>query len=282
MLLIFEWNNQKMISMARLIVQDLINAIENAAEELLAAGGSDGMVSKADIRKKLGEQQGVQRAILEAFYDFLKEEDQPYMRITRAVIEKGTAFVKEKLIPQFEITPGGLSEAEVKAMSKLGAAALALGSHLKQAAQDQHTRSAQEIFKEIAQHTQDLYFDYQGSESAQPIEAVLIPAGISELTKETFADAMNLNQNDPLEFIQRFIPAEPFFPVFIDQHASSAALARKATAIVELMRNNLRQHSIFILGKDYDPTVPPQHPVYIVGLAEDGKLVGFKSQVIWT
>ncbi len=282
MLLIFEWNNQKMISMARLIVQDLINTIEQTAEALLAAGGSDGMVSKADIRKKLDQQQGVQRGILEAFYDFLKNEDQPYMRVTRAVIEEGTAFVKEKLIPQFEITSGGLSEEEIKSMSELGSAVPVLGSHLKQAAQGENTRSAQEVFEKIAQNTQDLYFDYQGSESAQPIEAVLIPARISELTKETFAKTLNLNQNDPLEYIERFIPAEPFFPVFIEQHASSAVLAGKATAIVEFMRNNLRQHSIFVLGKDYDPIVPPQHPVYILGLAEDGKLVGFKSQVIWT
>lgn len=267
--------------MSRLIVQDLIYAIEKAAEALLAAAGADGMVSKADIMKKLDELQGVQRGILEAFYDFLKDEDQPYMRVTRAVIDDGIAFVKEKLIPQFEIMPGGLSEEEVKAMNALNPEAPVLGSRLKQAARGESYLSAQEIFEQIAKNTADLFFDYQGSEASEPIEAVLIPASIKNLTRETFAEALNLNQNDPLEFIQRFVSAEPFFTVFISQHYQFE-LSDKATAIADLMRNNLRQHSIFILGRDYDPTVPPQHPAYIVGVADDGNLVGFKSQVIWT
>lgn len=267
--------------MARLIVQDLIYAIEKAAKELLAAAGSDGMISKDDIRRKLDEQQGVQRGILEAFYDFLRDEDQPRMRVTRTVIEEGIAFVKEKLIPQFELMPGGLSEEETKAMNALHVDAPVLGSRLKQAAFGENYLSAQKIFEQIARESQDLFFDYQGSESAQPIEAVLIPASLTQLTKETFATVMNLNQDDPLELIDRFVSAEPFFPIFIEQH-TSPELASKATTIADLMRNNLRQNSIFILGKDYDPNVPPQHPVYVVGLADDGNLVGFKSQVIWT
>lgn len=267
--------------MARLTVQDLIHAIEKAAEDLLAAAGDDGMVSKEDIRKKLQEQQGVQRGLLEAFYDFLRDEDQAYMRVTRAVVKDGLAFVKEKIIPEFEIAPGGLSEAETNAMLTFGEEEALLGSRLKQAAQGESYLSSKDIFEQIKQNTSELFFDYQGSEGSEPIEAILIPAKVLNLTEETFAEALNLDQSNPLEFIERFVSAEPFFPVFISQHYQFE-LADKATAIADLMRNNLRQNSIFVIGKDYDRNVPPQHPAYIIGVADDGNLVGFKSQVIWT
>ncbi|MDX1943409.1 MAG: hypothetical protein SFU99_22780 [Saprospiraceae bacterium] len=266
--------------MARLTVQDLINAIEKTAEDLLAAAGADGMVSKEDIGKKLQEQQGVQRGLLDAFYDFLREDDQPRMRVTRAVIDDGLAFVKEQLIPKFEIMPGGLSEEESNALSALKAEALILGGRLKQVARGESYLSSKQVFEQIAENAPKLFFDYLGSEGSQAIEAILIPANIINLTKETFAKSLHLNQHSPANYIERFVSAEPFFPIFISQHYPFE-LGEQATAIVNLMRNNLRQNSIFVTGKD-DGNTPPQHPAYIIGIADDGNLVGFKSQVIWT
>ena len=46
------------------------------------------------------------------------------------------------------------------------------------------------------------------------------------------------------------------------------------------MTRYLRDLIVVIFGEDGNS--PPQHPVYWVGLAEDGSIVGLKSVVIWT
>lgn len=267
--------------MARLTVQHLYTTIEQAAQELLTAAGSDGMVSKDDITKKLTASSGIQRSLLQAFYDFLRDENAPYQRVTKEVITEGVAFVKEKIIAQFEIVNGGLSEDEVRNIGALGDEVLALGASLKGAARGDAYLSPEEIFEQIAMNTDQLFFDYLGSEASESIEPLLIPANVKNLTPEAFSQALNLDPKDPAQVVERFVSAKPFFMIFVPQHRDFG-LDDRAFNIVNLMEEHLRQHTIIILGRDNDPQVGSQHPAYIVGVADDGSLVGFKSQVIWT
>ena len=98
--------------MTRLTVQDMRRAIEEAAEDLITAAGPDGMVSREDIQQKLAKRAGAYRDLLEAFYNLLRDESQPYQRVTRRVIQEGVAFVREQIIGQMEVTPGALTAAE--------------------------------------------------------------------------------------------------------------------------------------------------------------------------
>ncbi len=267
--------------MARLTIQNLINSMEEAAENLLNAAGDDGVVSKNDIREKLATQREPFRTLLEAFYDFLRDENQPHMRVTRAVINDGIQHVKDKIIPLFEITPAGLSDEEQRAMLELGAETLALGTALKRAGRGNTYLPSKIIFQQIAENTQELFFDYIGSEGSKPIEAVLIDANVKQLTPESFSEALQLKPNDPAQVVERFVSAEPFFTTFICQHYNFE-LDHKATIIANLMRENLTQNTVVVLGRDNDPNVGPLHPAYVVGVADNGDLVGFRSQVVWT
>ncbi len=267
----------------RLTIQDLYQIIDEAASDLLAAAGPDGMVSKDDIEKLLTDATSdIRRELLAAFYHFLRDEEEPYQRVTRKAIAAGVAFVKEKIIAHFEVMPGGLSEMEVRALIEQGGEeALALGASLKGAARGDAYLAAKEVFEQIAANTDQLFFDYLGSEASEPIEAVHIPADVKNLTPESFSKALNLNPDDPKQVVERFVSAKAFFMIFVPQHRDFG-LDDRAFQIVQLMEEHLRQHTIVILGKDYAPDVPPQHPAYVVGVADDGSLVGFKSQVIWT
>ena len=138
-----------------------------------------------------------------------------------------------------------------------------------------------ELFNQIKTLSTDLFFDDLGSESSEAIEAVHIPANIIDLTPESFAQALQLNADNPQDFITRFLPAERILTRFSNQFYR-ADLNEKALQMVQLMQVNLQQHTLIVLGKDYDENVGAEHPVYVVGVADDGSLVGFKSKVIWT
>lgn len=265
--------------MPRLTVQDLYNTLRQAAEDFRAAAGSDGQLSRQDFNRIIEDKEGNERALLEAFYQFLREEDRSNMRITRAVLDKSVQFIQEKIITQYELAPGGLSQTETKALQALGEDTLPLGFQLKRAAFGATYISPMEIFEQIKTYTPELFFDDIGSEGSEAIEAVHIAANITDLTPESFAKALKLNLGDPNEAIARFVPAEAHFTKFISQHYSFD-LDAKALAIVNIMQENLRQNSVIVLGEDNE--APPAHPVYVVGVADDGSLVGFKSQVIWT
>ncbi|MFN7117741.1 MAG: nuclease A inhibitor family protein [Saprospiraceae bacterium] len=267
--------------MPRLTVQDLLNTLHQAAQEMRAAAGSDGQLSRQDFNRIIEDKTGNERTLLEAFYRFLREEDQRNMRITRDLLARGEKFIQEKIITQFELAPGGLSLQETNAIKALGEDPLALAFQLKRAASGMEYKSPVELFTQIQELTPDLFFDDLGSEGSQPLEAVHIAANVVELTPDSFAKALKLNAEDPKDAVARFVPAEEHFIKFIAQHYSFE-LDAKATTLVHLMKDHLRQNTVIVLGEDYHEDVPPQHPVYVVGVADDGSLIGFKSLVIWT
>lgn len=106
--------------MPRLTVQDLFTTIQKAGEDLRAAAGADGQLSRQDFNRILEDKQGNERALLEALYRFLREEDRNNMRITRAVLDNGLKFIQEKIIGQYELAPSGLSTEEANAIKALG------------------------------------------------------------------------------------------------------------------------------------------------------------------
>ncbi|HMN90562.1 MAG TPA: hypothetical protein PKD70_00450 [Saprospiraceae bacterium] len=268
--------------MIRLTVQQLINSIEEVAKDLIAAAGADGMVSRNDIQQLLAQQQQPRRALIEAFYNFLREEDQQYQRVTRRTIQDGLAVVRNQIIGQLEVSPAGLSVAEQQTiLQSAGDEALALAVALKQAGRGDTYLTPEAILQTIADNTEALFFDYIGSEGSQPIEAIRIPAAILELTPESFAQALALDPNDPAQVVERFVPATDFFEQFACQH-QPFELDKKASAITNVMLQNLTQLTIIVLGRDNDLDVGPLHPAYIVGVAVDGSLIGFRSEVVWT
>jgi hypothetical protein len=269
--------------MLRAKVANLITAIEQAADHLKKAAGSDGILSRREYRRKLAELSGTQQALVDQFYRFICDrEPSSQQRITNRDIQKGISDVKEKVINQFEIDCSELSNAEIDGLSEMGMTALTLAIQLKQSAQEGTSDlSGKEVADLIQPNVQNLFFDYLASEGSNPIEAISFSAQVSELTEASFAKALNLDPNNPAHVIERFVSADPFFPTFIEQHRVFEQ-EKHAVAIVSIMKTHLRQPAIVILGQDNDREVGPEHPAYIVGIAADGSLAGFQSVVIWT
>ena len=268
--------------MSRITLQNLWNTLEDTRATLLDAGGKDGMVSRKDFRALIDRQDSeAHKSFLQFFYTFVRQlEDRPNMRVTAEVIERAITFIEEQIIPNFEIAEQ-FSNQTNQTIAQIHDAAYPMAQNLIRITKENKKLTTFEVAEEISLFTESLFFDDFGSESSEPIEAFYLEANIVELTPESFAKALELDPNNPSDKIERFADAQEPLMNFVDQHFHFG-LADKAQAIVDLMGNFLTQKKVIILGEDYNPDVPPEHPVFVIGVGKDGNIAGFKSSVIWT
>ena len=269
--------------MTRISFQNVLDILEETKQQLIEAGGKDKQISNEDFRKLIeAEPDRQKRAFLRIFNTFLRiiGGDRPRMRLTHQVLEDGLSYIKNELLPHFEIADTFTTLTNQK-LAQLKPAAFPFAMELLRTTREQAKLSTAEVAELIGNNVVDLFFDDFGSEASEPIQPFFQEASLEALTAETFRKALNLKEGDPKEAIARFEPADEPLRVFVEQHAPFG-LQQKAAFIVELMQQNLTDLSVIILGEDYNADVPPNHPVYVVGIGKDGDLAGFRSEVIWT
>ncbi len=261
---------------------DLEKALTKTRETLFAATNGDGIVSRADLKNLLQQTEDpAQKQFIEFFYTFLlKLEDRPRMRVTESVIDRGIAFIKEQLIPKFEIREDFSTPASQE-IAQTHKAALPMAMELLRYASSQKGLSPREVSDRIGQLTQGLFFDDYGSEAGIPIESFFLKYPNTDLTQESFIQALGLDPNTPKGKVARFESADRALQTFIEQHVY-LGVSEKARTVVELMQTNLKDHTIIIVGEDNHPDLESNHPVYVVGIGKNGNLAGFSSVVIWT
>jgi hypothetical protein len=263
-------------------IQLIDAALQEAAKHLMRAAGQDEKLTTREFRQKLNSLSGEMRDLTEALYLFVVEIDkQGVNNITEKDIESAVLRIKSDIFPKYVVSEHVMSETDQNKVQEMAPkTGVNLALQLYQTARAAQVIPAAQVFVQIQGLTKDLFFDYLGSEASMPIEAVHIPSNLTVLSETTFAQVLGLDQSKPNEVIARYREAQTFFPIFVRQHLDFG-LDTQAQAIVDLMVNNLRQHIIVVQGED-NSSVGAEHPVYVVGLAGDGSLVGFKSTVIWT
>lgn len=268
--------------MANLALQDVHAALERAANIIREAAGKDGIVSKKDIRNKLKELRGAERALVDVFYRFIDHRDaQKGSRILENDIQEALTYAKEKIIDKYDLNKDGLSDDEIAGMSATGQLAVQLARQLKRTGDGAAFKTSRELFDRIAEFTPGLIFDDLGSEGSQEVTPFIQEANVGLFTERAFAYFLKLDQNDPKEMVERFMPAdEELLQRFIDVNFF-VDKTREAQQLVELLAKNLVSLSVAIVGED-SSEVDPAHPVYIVGIGNDGFIVGIQSFVIWT
>lgn len=263
-------------------LQQLEASLQDAAKHLMRAAGQDERLSPREFRQKMSSLSGEKRDLAEALYHFIVDIDkQGANHITENDIEAGVKRVISEIFPHYAVSEQVMSGTSQKAVGQIAPkTALHLAFQLYQTALSGTVLDAAQVFAYVKSYQDGLFFDYLGSESSEAIEAIHIPCNISNLTAESFAEALGLDQNNPEEVVERFREANSFFPIFVHQHWN-ADLGEQAQALVDVLTQNLRQHAMAVVGAD-NRTVDSRHPVYVVGLASDGSLLGFKSYVVWT
>lgn len=266
--------------MARLSKASVHAALDRAADNILKAGGPDGIVSRRDMRQALSQYTGVEKQLISIFYRFMDHRDAAKgARITKKDVDEAVAYAKEHMIDAYDLNQNGLSKDEIAKMSLTGRLAVAFARLLKRSSLKEDDMSSEALAKLLGGLAEGLFFDDFGSEASESLTPVFFDTQAQTLTPETFAQAANLDLTDPAQAIARFIPAGDFFERFVDTQFESNQ--RQANDLVEVMRANLSDIHVIIVGLDQDG-VDPAHPAYWVGLTYNGDIVGLQSLVIWT
>ena len=271
--------------MPRISKSDVYAALDRAAEHMLSAAEGDMTITRRGIRSKLRTLSGVEKALVDIFYRFMDHRT-PNTEgiITSADIEGAIRYAKEKMIDKYDLNRIGLSKKEIEEMSTTGKLAVALARQLKRASATWPTLEPEALAKYLGEISEGLFFTSYANEGDSTYKAFYRKAELIELTAEAFAQVMNLDQNNPEEIVWIINDADDFFQEeahMFDIEGFYNEDFVQHRDLAEVMQGRLHDIKVIVIGEDsFD--VNPQHPVYIVGIAEDGSLVGLETHTIWT
>ncbi|MEL7428343.1 MAG: hypothetical protein AAFN81_35600, partial [Bacteroidota bacterium] len=255
--------------MALITIQDLENTLQQTRTTLLAAANGDGMVSRADLRQLLEDTEDpMQSRFLEFFYQFLiRLEDRPRMRVTEDVIDRGIVFIREQLIPKFEIKTSFTTRTNQE-IAQVHASALPMAMELIRITADNVLLSPLQVSEQITPLAEGLVFDDYGSEAGIAITPFFLEHPAEPLTPSSFPVALGLEPQNPRGTVSRFDNAERVLLTFVELHMHSG-LAEQARTLVEIMQTNLSDIKVIVMGQDNHPDLESNHPVYVIGQGQD-------------
>lgn len=267
--------------MALITINDLEQTLETTCTTLLLAADGDGIVSRNDFQQLLEQtEDAMEKAFLEHFYTFLIQlENRSNVRVTQEVIDKGIAFIKGEIMPNFEVKLQFTQKTNQR-IADINTLAFPMTEELLKITNYRQTLSPKEVSEAIGAYSDGLFFDDLGSEAAIPIAPFFLEHSSSDLSPNSFVEALGLHPEEPKGIVSRFESADFILQRFIDKH--DEALQSKARAVVELMEENLSQLTVIVLGEEFTPVYESNHPVYVVGIGQNENLAGFDSRVIWT
>jgi len=121
--------------MTRISKQSVHAALEKAAKNITDSAGSDGRISRADMKAKLGELSGTEKKLTDIFFRFMDHRDfKAGAQLTKSDVDRAVAYAKEKMVDKYDLNDNGLSKGEIAKMSLTGKLAVDLAKQLKGAA----------------------------------------------------------------------------------------------------------------------------------------------------
>ena len=131
--------------MARIAKADVNRALETAAKTLLTIGGSDGRISRTEVKNALATDKvpRKQAALVDVFFKFIDNRDfKTGAQVTEKDVKRAVAYAKEHMVAKYDLDHNGLSKDEVAKMSLTGKRAVDLAKALKGAAPEVHPVNA--------------------------------------------------------------------------------------------------------------------------------------------
>ncbi len=120
--------------MARIAKADVNRALDQVAKQLKIAGGEDGRISRADVKKALPTLTTAEEKLADIFFKFVDHRDfKEGATVTATDINKAVAYAKKSLIAKYDLNTNGLSKNEISEMSLTGQRAVDLARALKAA-----------------------------------------------------------------------------------------------------------------------------------------------------
>jgi hypothetical protein len=120
--------------MSRIAKADVNRALDHVAKTLITAGGDDGRISRADVKKALPTLTAPERKLADIFFKFVDHRDfKPGATVTKKDIDRAVAYAKKSMVAKYDLNNNGLSKDEIAKMSLTGKRAVDLAKALKSA-----------------------------------------------------------------------------------------------------------------------------------------------------
>jgi hypothetical protein len=123
--------------MARIAKADVNRALETAAKTLIKIGGSDGRISRAEVKNALATDRvpRKQAPLVDIFFKFIDNRDfREGAQVTPADVKRAVEYAKKSMVAKYDLDNNGLSKDEVDKMSLTGKRAVDLAKALKESA----------------------------------------------------------------------------------------------------------------------------------------------------
>jgi hypothetical protein len=121
--------------MARIAKADVTKALNHVGKALIKAGGEDGRISRADVKKALPQLTTTERKLADIFFKFVDNRDfKKGATVTAKDITRAIDYAKTHMIAKYDVNKNGLSKDEVSKMSLTGQRAVDLAKALKKTA----------------------------------------------------------------------------------------------------------------------------------------------------
>jgi len=106
---------------------------------------------------------------------------------------------------------------------------------------------------------------------------------LTELTPESFSAALGLDSSNPVETIELWHQGKPEYEWIFELYEAYEQMAALESfkTLHAFMEERLTHITHIVVGLDgYRPD--SEYPVYFVGLAPEGDILGFQTSTIWT
>lgn len=259
--------------MTRIAKTQVHAALDRAARNILDARGGDASVSRTEMRHKLKELTGTEKALTDVFFRFVDHRDHvDGARITSTDVKKAVTYAREHLIDKYDLDRNGLSKDEISRMSLTGKLAVDLAKQLKAAAADGGTpASAGQQARELAKLADGLTYM---SESDEPYKAFSVALEKNKaLSAANLAAAAHL----PARITLSEQDLGEFWASAKDPQVSGDDDVPKYAALEQAF-GKLRDVKLFVDSNEDNI----RSRVYLVGRGEDGSVVGLQSWRVWT
>lgn len=155
--------------MSRIAKADVNAVLANAARQLLAAGGSDGRVSRSEADKLVKSLQGDEKKLVSTFFKFVDHRDfKAGATVTKKDLDKALTYAREHMVAKYDLNKNGLSSAEVKKMSLTGKLAVDLAKSLKETAGNIPLEQGETFYEFVERLTTTSRTDFTADSRPQP------------------------------------------------------------------------------------------------------------------
>lgn len=268
--------------MSRIAKHKVQAALEQVAQHILDATGDDPFVSRKDIRAKLVELEGVEQQLTRIFYRLIDRRDaQPGARVTQKDVADTLAYAKEKLVDAYDINNNGLSAAEIAQMSLTARLAVRLAQLQDQIPEEDV--AADQLFEKLSSLGGDLYFPAWANEADAYLTPFRREAELTVLTQENFSATLGLDMTKREEQIQFWHQGRAEYEWIFENYEGYEQFdeLERFITLHTFMTQHLTHITHVVVGID-GIRRDSEYPVYFVGLAPNGDIMGFETVTIWT